>query len=166
MKRFVIFPAVLALGMLGACATYPTGPSVMVMPGKNKTLEQFQYDDTICRQFALNQTGGANPTQNSTNSAVQSAAVGTLIGAAAGALLGGNHQGAAVGAGAGLLVGSAAGVGSADTSARSIQRRIDQAYVQCMYTKGNRVPVSGQSARPAPAPEPYYYSPPPPPPRW
>jgi uncharacterized membrane protein len=138
----------------------------MVMPGAKKTLAQFQEDDAVCRQFAVNQTGGANPTQNSATSGVQSAAIGTVIGAAAGALLGGNHQGAAVGAGAGLLLGSAAGVGSADTSARSIQRRIDQAYIQCMYTKGNRVPVSGQVVHSAPAPEPYYYSPPPPPPRW
>jgi hypothetical protein len=28
-------------GLLGACATAPTGPTVMTLPGSGKTLEQF-----------------------------------------------------------------------------------------------------------------------------
>jgi hypothetical protein len=35
-----------------ACAGVPTGPSVMVLAGKGKTLEQFQTDDGVCRQVA------------------------------------------------------------------------------------------------------------------
>jgi hypothetical protein len=31
---------------LSACATIPTGPSVMILPGRGKTFEQFQTDDT------------------------------------------------------------------------------------------------------------------------
>jgi hypothetical protein len=52
MKSWV--PAIALL--LSACATAPTGPSVMVLPGSGKPFEQFQADDTICRQWAARQT--------------------------------------------------------------------------------------------------------------
>lgn len=42
---------------LGACATAPRGPSVMVLPGAGKPLEQFQADDGACRQWAAQQPG-------------------------------------------------------------------------------------------------------------
>jgi hypothetical protein len=35
--------------LVSGCATVPSGPSVMVMPGSGKTFEQFQYDDVACR---------------------------------------------------------------------------------------------------------------------
>ncbi len=131
-----------ALLVLGACTTVPTGPSMLALPGSTKNFEEFRADDNSCRQYALEQIGGTTASQNATNSAVTSAVVGTLVGAAAGAALGGHH-GAGVGAGAGLLVGSAAGAGNANASAYGTQRRYDNAYVQCMYAKGQRVPVSG-----------------------
>ncbi len=34
------------------CATVPSGPSVLVLPGPGKTFEQFQADDAFCRQWA------------------------------------------------------------------------------------------------------------------
>jgi outer membrane lipoprotein SlyB len=160
----------IGLSLLSACATYPTGPSIMAMPGQGKSFDQFQLDDNYCRNYAQNQIGGVNANQNATNSAVESAAVGTLVGAAAGALIGGNHQGAGVGAGAGLLVGSMAGAGAANSSGRMTQRSYDQAYTQCMYAKGEKVPVYGNvQQRPvyaAPPPPRYYTAPPPPPPGW
>jgi len=165
MKRTVILTALLGSALLSACATYPTGPSVMAMPGKGKTFEQFQADDAVCRNYAAYQSGGATTQQNAEHSAVESAAVGTLIGAAAGALLGNNHQSAGVGAGAGLLVGSMAGTGASQQSARMTQRGYDQAYIQCMYAKGEKVPVYGEVQRPVTyAPPTYYRAPPPPPP--
>jgi hypothetical protein len=54
--------AVLILGVtltVGACASAPRGPSVMVLPGTGKSLEQFQVDDTACRQWAAGQMGAA-----------------------------------------------------------------------------------------------------------
>jgi hypothetical protein len=51
-------------------------------------------------------------------------------------------SGAAIGAGSGLLLGSAAGPGAYETSAYALQNRYDITYVQCMYAKGNQVPVS------------------------
>jgi hypothetical protein len=151
---------------LGACATIPTGPSVMVLPGFGKSFEQFQADDAICRQWANQQTGTTTG-QAAAQSGVTSAAVGTVLGAAAGAAIGaaaGNPaMGAAAGAGGGLLLGSAAGANSAQYSGYQAQRRYDLAYQQCMYAKGNQIPGAARSAYragTAAAPPP----PPPPPP--
>ena len=38
--------------LLSGCATMPTAPSVMALPGFEKSLEQFQAEDTSCRQWA------------------------------------------------------------------------------------------------------------------
>jgi len=148
-----------ALLLLGACATIPTGPSVMVLPGTGKSFDQFRADDAECRQFALNQIGGASANDAAVASGVKSAAIGAGLGALAGAAFGG-HENAGVGAGMGLLAGSAIGASSAEASGYGSQRRYDNAYVQCMYAKGDRVPVSGQlTSGQAPS-----YNPPPPPP--
>ena len=162
-SRGVVAAALVIALAVGGCATIPSGPSVMVLPGSSKNFEQFQMDDGLCRQWAAQQTGTTND-QATAGSTVQGAAIGTLIGAAAGAALGaaaGNPAlGAAAGAGAGLLGGSAVGASRGDAYAGSLQGRYDQAYVQCMYAKGNQVPV----ARGSQAQQPTYSPPPPPPP--
>jgi hypothetical protein len=143
MNRKLLLSALFSLPLLAACTTVPSGPSVMALPGYNKSFDQFRQDDMECRQFALYQGGGPTANQNAVNSGLASAAVGTALGAAAGALIGGNHRGAAVGAGAGLLLGSAAGTGSARAASDMTQQRYDNGYVQCMYAKGEKVPVYG-----------------------
>jgi len=151
-----------ALLVLAACVSVPEGPSVMVLPGSGKTFDQFRYDDVDCRNFAKFQIGGGSASEAAADSAAKSAVVGTAIGAAAGAALGG-RSGAAAGAGGGLLLGSAAGAGAGETSAYGLQRRYDYAYIQCMYAKGHKVPVSGRLTSSPPA-GPSYAPPPPPPP--
>lgn len=154
----------LAAGLLlGACTVMPTGPSVMVLPGTGKNIERFRADEAWCRQDALTQIGGRNANEAARESAVTSAAVGTAVGALAGAAIGGNSQGAAVGAGAGLLMGSAVGSDAARASGYGTQRQYDNAYIQCMYTKGHRVPVpAGMSySRPVRAGDAGYPPPPP-----
>ena len=42
--------------LLSGCATIPVAPSVMALPGPAKTLEQFHAEDTVCRQWAAQQT--------------------------------------------------------------------------------------------------------------
>jgi hypothetical protein len=160
MKLLRYSPLLLGVLVLVACVSMPKGPSVMVLPGTGKSFDQFRYDDVECRQFADVQIGGTSPSDAAADSAAKSAAVGTIVGAAAGAALGG-RSGAAVGAGGGLLVGSAAGAGAGETSAYGLQRRYDYAYIQCMYAKGHKVPVSGHLTSSSPAPS---YAPPPPPP--
>lgn len=158
---------------LGACATLPTGPSVMVLPAPGKPFEQFQAEDAVCRQWAAQQVGGqpgAPATQNTAVGAAVGTAVGAGLGAGLGALAGHAGTGAAIGAGTGLLAGAAAGANADQASAWDAQRRYDMAYQQCMYAKGNQIPGAVRvPRRPAPAPLPppppgYSPAPPGPPP--
>jgi hypothetical protein len=153
---------------LGACATFPTGPSVMALPGGQMSFDQFRADDYDCRSYASQSVGGQDAQQAAANAGVSSAVIGTAIGAVAGAAIGG-RSGAGVGAGTGLLIGSATGAGAADTSGRNLQYRYDVGYTQCMYAKGHKVPVAGRfTSAPArsttpPPPAPGTHAPPPPP---
>jgi hypothetical protein len=161
MKILKALVASSVLGLLGGCASMPTGPSLPAMPGTGKNFNDFRVDDAQCRQYALQQVGGL-----ANDAGVRSAIVGTAVGAVAGAAMGG-HQGAGVGAGAGLVVGSMVGAEANQSSAYGSQRQYDQTYIQCMYAKGHKVPVSASYARSlmqAPAqPVPNGDIPPPPP---
>ncbi len=158
----------LPLVVVAGCASVPTGPNVVAMPGTGKTFDQFRADDYDCRGFASSQAG--NPEDAQVDATAKSAALGTVVGALAGAAIGGG-RGAGIGAGTGLLFGTAAGASEGNASAYSAQRRYDVAYSQCMYAKGDKVPVSGRMASQngypppppsAPPPPPGYYPPPPP----
>jgi len=150
----------LALLMLGGCATVPTGPSVMVLPSPGKPFDQFQADDSNCRWWASQQAGMTSQEALNRNTA-SGAAVGTLIGAGLGAAIGaasGNPGiGAAIGAGSGLLGGTISGASAGQGYQWEAQRRYDIAYQQCMYAKGNQ--VSGMAQR---SPSDYNAMPPPP----
>jgi hypothetical protein len=152
--------------LLAGCATVPSGPSVMVLPGHGKGFEQFQSDDAVCRQWAAQQTG-VTPDQAATRSTVTGAGLGTLLGAAAGAAIGAAAgspgTGAAVGAGVGLVGGTATGASAATQTTGSLQRRYDAAYMQCMYSKGNQIPVA-RGSYPSYSSQPSGTPPPPPPP--
>ncbi len=182
MRKLLFVAAVCGL-LLPACVKVPTGPNVMVLPGSGKDFEQFQGDDAVCRRWALQQCGAT--VKSSTNdSAVAGAAVGTVVGAASGAAIGaaaGNAgAGAAVGSGVGLVGGTAVGADRAQGEEWSMQQRYDIAYMQCMYAKGNQIPIpkgsqlthvpAAPSASPPPpdaprrVPPPPAGSPPPPPP--
>jgi len=153
----------LSLILLTACVTAPTGPSVLVLPGTNKNFDQFRADDLLCKQYAIGQNGNTTPGQVSAESGVKSAAVGTAIGAVAGAAIGGG-RGAGTGAGVGLMIGGLEGSGASQKSARTSQQRYDNAYIQCMYSYGHRVPVSGRMSDEQPRPSRSLPPPPPPPP--
>lgn len=156
-----------ALMFLGACTTMPDGPSMAALPGTGKSFEQFHRDDDACRQYALDRINGVTPRESANQSGVMSAVAGTVIGAAAGAALGG-RDGAGVGAGTGLLVGSLIGTETAQDAGYSAQQRYDASYLQCMYAKGQRIPVDGRLVRRSRAgtylPPPPPGMPPPPPP--
>lgn len=141
MKKLTAVIAASVLVLLGGCASVPTGPSLPALPGTGRSFSDFRADDAQCRQYANQQIGGL-----ANDAGVRSAVVGTAVGAVAGAAIGG-HQGAGVGAGAGLLVGSMAGSESARSSSIGSQRQYDDAYIQCMYARGHKVPVSASFAR-------------------
>src|SRR5213596_860067 len=151
MRTQRVFPVAVGL-LMTACATVPAGPSVMVLPGNGKNFEQFQADDAVCRQWAAQQTGTTTK-QAATESAVSGAAIGTVLGALAGAAIGGSN---------------------AQAAGTQVQHRYDMTYMQCMYAKGNQIPMArgsfpstyvGQpAASPPPPPPPPPGAPPPPPP--
>jgi len=170
------FFAPLLVLTLAACASYPPqGPSVMALPGSGQSFTKFRADDESCRIYANQAIGGATPATTAVDSGVASAAVGTLVGAAVGAAIDGS-SGAAVGAGVGLLAGSVGGVAASNASAYTLQQRYDQSYIQCMYARGQKVPLvggfavsEGYTTRSAvapfsPPPAPPFGAPPPPPP--
>ena len=157
--------------VLAGCASAPTGPSMLVLPGTGRSFDTFRIDDMDCRQYASGLSSTAS--QGGTEGAVRGAALGTVVGAIAGAAIDGS-RGAGVGAGTGLLIGTASGASSGSGDSFSVQRRYDHAYVQCMYAKGHRVPVDGRlseqvgqrpaAASPAATPPPPPAGSPPPPP--
>ncbi|OPY68550.1 MAG: hypothetical protein A4E57_01730 [Syntrophorhabdaceae bacterium PtaU1.Bin034] len=141
----------LAALVLGACASTPTGPSVRVLPGPGKTFEAFQTDDMVCRQWAQQQIG-ASPGRTADKTTAGGAALGTGIGAALGAGIGAATgsaaTGAAIGGATGLVGGTAMGSNRARASEMSLQNQYDNAYQQCMYSKGNQVPGYSSAAQP------------------
>jgi len=52
-----LLPVTLAVVVTG-CASIPSGPGVMVLPGTGVPFERFRNDNTICQQYALSQIGG------------------------------------------------------------------------------------------------------------
>ncbi len=144
--------------MLAGCAVVPSAPSVLVLPGSQKSAPQFQADNTQCQQqaqaFVAPQVDAAN------NQAAATAVASTLIGAAIGALSGSGYyynsgSAAAWGAGTGLLVGSTLGAGQSQASSFNLQQRYDVAFMQCMYALGNQVPGQVSARRTAPVPRLY-----------
>lgn len=163
MNKIVL--GIAALALAGCASTPPAGPSVMVLPGTGKSFDEFRHDDHDCRGYAAVQSGAQAADQAASDATVNSAAVGALVGAAAGAALGGNGHAALAGAGVGTATGALVGTGSAAQGTYTVQRRYDIAFTQCMYAKGNKVPmaVTNRSTR-ASTGSPYRQAAPPPPP--
>jgi hypothetical protein len=132
--------------VLAGCATQPTAPTVGVMPAPNKPLPEFQADHAVCKQWADSQVAGQAQAAN--NQALGGAAIGTLLGAGLGAAIGAAAGspgiGAAVGAASGATLGTAAGANSSAYANMPIQDQYNIAYSQCMYAKGNQVPMQYQ----------------------
>jgi len=166
MNRKQGFALVFLVTVLSSCATVPKGPNVMVWPGPGKSFEAFQSDDATCRQWASQQIG-TSPSgavnQNLAAGAALGALAGAGLGAAIGAASGNAGAGAAIGAASGVVGGAALASGPAYGAGYQLQRRYDNAYMQCMSAKGNQIPgYARSSGRPAPPPPPPGYTPGPP----
>jgi hypothetical protein len=126
---------------LAGCATVPSAPTVLVLPGAQKSSAQFHDEQTHCQQQANAQVAPSVDAVN--NQATGSAVVGTLLGAAVGALFGSPYYtsaSAAWGAGAGLMVGSSVGAGGSQAAQYNLQQRYEVAFAQCMVALGNQLP--------------------------
>lgn len=138
--KLVISCLVFGLSLV-ACASGPTGPTIVVMPAQGKPFDVFQQDDQVCRQFA--QTSSKATSEEGVKTAAIDAGLGAAIGAIAGAVIGGgSHAAVGTGAGAGLLAGALGGALSSHSSDMTAQTQYNVAYQQCMYAKGNQVPSS------------------------
>jgi hypothetical protein len=133
-RNLVLIVAGLALS---GCATVPTGPSVMVLPAEYKPFDVFQSEDLECRGWAAQQSG--YPVDAVNQNLAAGAAFGTILGAGLGAAIGAasGHAGtgAAIGAASGLIGGTAVASGPAYGAGWEVQRRYDNAYLQCMYSR-------------------------------
>jgi hypothetical protein len=156
-RRLTLSVATAAL--LAGCAATPLGPTVSVMPGPGKTLYAFQTDNSACRAFAAEQVRGRAEAANqrAVGTALLSAALGASVGAAGGALGGDAGGGAAVGSALGAGAGTAIAANNNSAEQMGIQAQYDNAFSQCMYTKGEQVPGFARVAASAPlmgAPDP------------
>ncbi len=161
MSKRLLAASVAAVVVLGGCATVPSGPQVMVLPGYQKSFDQFRADEGDCRGYAEMAIGGPNANQRANDTAAANAVGAAALGAAAGAILGSvtGHagNGAAIGAGTGLLLGGTANANASGYSSYQLQRQYDHAYLQCMYARGNQVPgqVAYRGAPPGAPPSNY-----------
>ncbi len=159
MRRFAAF-----LLFLAGCVSVPSGPSVLTLPGQGKGYDEFRADEYECRAYAQSLVG-TSADQAAADAGARSVALGAAIGALAGAATG-RGEAAVAGAGIGAAGGAVAGTGAAAQSASALQQRYDNGYIQCMYAKGNQVPMAGRYAaipgRAAPQAAPSIPPPPPP----
>jgi len=124
--------------LLAACASTPMGPTVQVLPSPNKPFPVFQQDQADCKQYAQSAVAGQADAAN--QKAVGTTLLGVGVGMLAGIAMGDSHGAGGVGAGMGAMVGAQAGGAGNMHAEGSIQVQYNNAYVQCMYSKGNQVP--------------------------
>jgi hypothetical protein len=137
----VVAASVSLVLLVAGCAHEPTNPQVAVAPSPSKSFDQFQADQAVCRNFAQSQVAGQAQQAN------RSQAIGTgggalggaALGAAGGAIGGNAGAGAAIGALAGLALGTAGGAVASNRQQQATQRQFDNAFAQCMYSRGNDV---------------------------
>jgi hypothetical protein len=159
-RRAGLFGALAPVLLFTACAQTPMGPTVQVLPGQGVSFDQFQYDSAQCKGFAEQAVAGQaqNANTRAVGGAVLTTALGAALGAGIGAAAGSAGTGAAIGAGAGALGGAGLGAAGSSNAQLSIQDQYNNAYSQCMYSKGNMVPGYGtmmQAAPPPPSPSGY-----------
>ncbi|WP_254065446.1 MULTISPECIES: glycine zipper family protein [unclassified Acidisoma] len=142
--------------LLAGCASTPLGPTVQIVPAKDKPFQQFATEQAYCKNYAAGQVQGEAEHANTIGAGT--AVVGTLLGAGLGAAVGGG-SGAAIGAASGAAVGTGLGAGNSASQQGGIQGQYDNAYAQCMVSYGNQVVVPQILVQPAPyvvQPAPYY----------
>jgi len=146
------FAAIGSALFLCSCASTPLGPTVQVMPGSTIPFQIFQQDQQECKEYAQSQVQGQADQAN--KMAVGSALLGTALGAAVGASTSWHGQDAGAGAAVGATAGTAVGAANSQNTQASIQDQYNNAYVQCMYSKGNQVPGSPTAEAPTVPPPP------------
>lgn len=133
--------ALMFLATLVGCASTPMGPLVQVMPGPNKAFDVFQTDILRCKSFAQSQVEGQAAAANyrGIGSGVLTTAAGGSSGALVGMTLGNTGYGMAAGTAGAVMSAVPAGIDTSKNAETGIQTQYDNAYTQCMYSRGNLV---------------------------
>lgn len=131
-----IVAAAMSLSLLG-CVEQPLGPTVPVMPGRDKSMAAFDEDRYYCEDYARDRVAGRVDAAN--DRIAKRTVIGALLGAALGAAVGNPR-------GTGAVIGGSAGAAIGATTAHpergqyGAQREYDLAYAQCMDYRGDEVP--------------------------
>lgn len=134
--RVGIVATAVSLSLMG-CVEQPLGPTIPIMPGKNKSMAAFDDDRYYCEDYARNRVAGRIDAAN--DRIARHTVIGALLGAAIGAAAGNpSGTGAAIGGAAGAAVGAA--TAHPEYGQYGAQREYDIAYVQCMDYRGDTVP--------------------------
>ena len=153
-KRYVPLAAAL---LLSACVTVPTGPSV-VAARQQQDLWSFRPRAFACQR--LRQSVGGTASRRTTGGVERSPARrSALLRARSSDRHPATRDQRGDQRGTSLLFGSAAS-NYYYGGYYEVQRRYDGAYMQCMYAKGNQIPVRGPAPVHYHAPPPAYYGPP------
>lgn len=135
-KSGYMFAAIAVALMAGGCASVPaeTGnaPSVGVLPGGGKTMAQFNTDDVACR-------GVAHARANDNTPLPVAMGLGSVEVASSSSRVTMRDRTVDTES-TGSIYGNAPAI---DPKMLTVQQRYDTAYVQCMYSKGHKIPVSG-----------------------
>jgi hypothetical protein len=116
-----------------------TRPSVLVLPRSDVSFESFKADDVYCRQYAEADSKEAY-NEEGWNSFGRTL-LGASFGAALGASIGSGFGMAGYGANVGAVYGAGATTGYGYHRQRAVsQRAFDITSMQCMRTKGHKLP--------------------------
>jgi hypothetical protein len=117
-----------------ACAALPggTAPTVEVLPGGGKSMVAFNDDDIACRSTARTRANENTPLP-------------TAMGLGKGEVVASSRGRITLRDNADSTTGSVyGGSPAADAGTPTSQQRFDTAYVQCMYSKGHKIPMKEQ----------------------
>lgn len=153
MAKFLKGLPLLVLALLAGCYTMPEGPTVTALQGDAKSANEFRTDNGDCRQYAYAQADEATSASAGHPGRGTRSAHGAAAGATADAALAGARTGSIID-----------GTDSAQFGGFGPQEVYNRAFVQCMYFRGNKVPLLARERWPAPRspwpPDPSaYYSP-------
>jgi len=136
-----------ALALLAGCDTMPVGPTVTALQGADKGLDEFRTDDADCRQHAYAHVREVMSASAYHANGVISTPPSAAICVAAGPATDGRDSPAAAGRRTGSFIDW---LYTAQFAGYGLQRHCNFAYVQCMYVKGDKVPLLAQERWPAP----------------
>lgn len=127
----LIAAAVAATLIASACGSIPTngGPTVAVLPGGGKSMPEFNLDDIACRATAKVKANDGSPLP-------------VAMGLGKPEVIASSRSRVTLRESSESTTGSVFGNAQApEAGSVTPQQRYDTAYVQCMFSKGHKIPI-------------------------